>query len=335
MSQDRIFMERLGKGRRDWYLTRSTRLYAEMQGAAGREWLRLLPDLLERLEQEWSITVVESLPGANTAFVGRALTPEGQAAVLKVAFPPLEFTKQIRTLERARGRGYARALKFDYQRGALLQEALGSSIRDSNLQPGEALEELCTLLKRVWELPPEPSDGLPVSRARQSSVRISERWADLKKPCSTEVLKRALGYAANRARLFDPNDCVLVHGDAHGGNALQILDATERDGSRYTLIDPEPFLETRAFDLDVALSDCFTACASSDKPLRTLGSHCALLSDRTGVDASAIWEWGYIKAVSTGLFGLTAGWQEFATPYLSTAERVDEAFSQRSSAFRL
>lgn len=49
-------------------------------------------------------------------------------------------------------------------------------------------------------------------------------------------------------------------------------------------------------------------------------SYCALLADRTAVDQRAIWEWGFLERVSTGLYVLDFGAEELGRPFLDTAE---------------
>ncbi len=47
------------------------------------------------------------------------------------------------------------------------------------------------------------------------------------------------------------------------------------------------------------------------------------LADRTGLDADAIWEWGVVERVSTGLLGTRVGLQQpVARQMLAAADRV-------------
>jgi streptomycin 6-kinase len=42
--------------------------------------------------------------------------------------------------------------------------------------------------------------------------------------------------------------------------------------------------------------------------------------NQTGVPAVAIWEWGFLERVSTGLYIMSLGEPELARPFLETAE---------------
>ena len=46
------------------------------------------------------------------------------------------------------------------------------------------------------------------------------------------------------------------------------------------------------------------------------------LADRTGLDASAIWEWGVVERVSTGLLGTRVGLQPIARQMLAAADQL-------------
>jgi hypothetical protein len=48
--------------------------------------------------------------------------------------------------------------------------------------------------------------------------------------------------------------------------------------------------------------------------------YCRQLAVETGLDAAAIWEWGFLERVSSGLFILSLGAEEMARPFLQTAE---------------
>jgi len=45
-----------------------------------------------------------------------------------------------------------------------------------------------------------------------------------------------------------------------------------------------------------------------------------LLATQTGIDETAIWEWGFLERVSTGLYVLEFGAEDFGRSFLDTAE---------------
>lgn len=54
--------------------------------------------------------------------------------------------------------------------------------------------------------------------------------------------------------------------------------------------------------------------------LGAAGERCYLLAAYSGLDATAIWEWGYLERVSSGLYLLQLGAQAQAKAFLDTAE---------------
>ena len=48
--------------------------------------------------------------------------------------------------------------------------------------------------------------------------------------------------------------------------------------------------------------------------------YCRLLAEHSGIDEQAIWEWGFLERVCTGLYMLQFGAEEAARPFLATAE---------------
>jgi streptomycin 6-kinase len=145
---------------------------------------------------------------------------------------------------------------------------------------------------------------------------VSDLWERTRGPCRAEVLDRALAYAARRSAAFDPGRCVVVHGDAAAANVLL------RPGDGYVLVDPDGFVGDPAYDLGVAVRDWCPELLAAADPSALLASWCHLLAEQTGHDPDAVWEWGYLERVSTGLYVLSLGADDLARPFLATAEAL-------------
>ena len=84
-------------------------------------------------------------------------------------------------------------------------------------------------------------------------------------------------------------------------------------------VDPDGYLADPAYDLGVALRDwCPELLAASD-PAALARRYCRTLAAHSGHDEDAIWEWGYLERVSTGLYCLAMGADELGRPFLQTA----------------
>ena len=112
-----------------------------------------------------------------------------------------------------------------------------------------------------------------------------------------------------RRRAHDDRHAVLVHGDVHDLNVLQAADGT------FKLIDPGGLRAERACDLGTIIR-C-NPDAGDD-----LHARAKRLAARTGVDATAIWEWGTIHRVIGGLYSRQIGFQPFADLLLAEADRL-------------
>ncbi|MBA9005759.1 aminoglycoside phosphotransferase family protein [Thermomonospora cellulosilytica] len=295
-------------------------------GAEGERWLRDLPGIVAELSGRWSVTVTgPPLPGGSAAYVARVRTGDGREAVLKIALPGHGAAGQMRTLAAARGRGYVRLLACDTGRRAMLLEALGPPMTDLPLSPEQAITALCRTLRRAWRVAPPPG-AVPARKAERLAGLIRRLWEELgQRPCPERVVARALAFAERRAAAFDPGRAVLVHGDPHPGNALRVPVPRAGAESGFVFIDPDGFWEDPAYDLGVVLREwCPQLLAASD-PAALARRYCRLLAAAGGLEETAIWEWGFLERVSSGLYCLRVGLDDPGRPLLATAGLLVDA----------
>ena len=105
---------------------------------------------------------------------------------------------------------------------------------------------------------------------------------------------------------------MLVHGDVHQWNTLRTL-----DGDGYKLVDPDGLLAEAEYDLGIVMREDPLELMAGDPFERAAG-----LAARTGLDATAIWEWGVVERVSTGLLGRRVGLQPVADQMLAAADAI-------------
>lgn len=295
---------------------------ARALGPPGRSWLRRLPDFVRDLEQEWGLTVGPALHGGSAAYVAAVTTSDATAAVLKIHLPGYDsIADEIRVLSIAAGRGYVRLLRYDEVRGALLLERLGPPLSQLGLPPTRQIEIICATLERAWVQTPEAA-SFPsgAEKARWLRTFITETWHALGRPCSEQVIDQADAFSRIREAAFDPERAVLVHGDAHGANTLAPLTADASTTTDFKLVDPDGLFAERAYDLAIPMRDWSAELLVGDA-LRLGRERCALLSRLTGEDPEAIWQWGFIERVSTGLLLMQTGSEREGQDYLRVAER--------------
>ena len=101
----------------------------------------------------------------------------------------------------------------------------------------------------------------------------------------------------------------LADGDVHQWNALQA-------GEGFKLVDPDGLLAEPEYDLGIIMRE---------DPLEgDLHERSRWLAAQTGLDQVAIWEWGAVERVSTGLLCLRVGLEAVGREMLAAADRVAE-----------
>ena len=266
----------------------------DLAGAKGGDrWLADLPATIAALERRWGITVGERLPGGTSSYVAAAVTATGEPAVVKISVPVVDFDQQVRTLRAAGGRGYVRLLAADLDHNAALLEPLGGPLTRSGLPPEGQLAVIADLLPLAWTVP--RGDLVPIDKAAD----LVEFVGSLRSSAvgSSAVVDEALRCAERRSAAFDPDRCVVVHGDAAAANVLR------RSGDGWVFVDPDGFVGDPAYDRGVAVRDwCAELLAAAD-PRTLLRSYCVML----GGDPDATWDWGFLERVSTGLYLASLG----------------------------
>lgn len=282
------------------------------QAVGASRWLQALPSLVAGLERDWSISVGRAYQDATEAFVAEAVIDGGVPAVLKVLVPRKgdAASNEITVLRLADGAGCARLLRHDAARGALLLERLGRSLRELALPIGRRHTILCSVASRVWR--PAPDCGLPTGAAkgRWLAEFITATWEELDRPCSQRTVEHALACASRRIDAHDDERAVLVHGDVHQWNTLQA-------GDGFKLVDPDGLLAEAEYDMGIVMREDPIELLQGDPHERARG-----LARRTGLDPTAIWEWGVIERVSTGLVGTAVDLQPIGHQMLAAADRI-------------
>ena len=126
-----------------------------------------------------------------------------------------------------------------------------------------------------------------------------------------------MDFAHQRSQAFLPDRAVIVHGDAATANLLQVPVPRSGAEAGFVFVDPSTFIGDPAYDLGVALRDWCSALLAGDAP--TLARRwCRGLAAAIGVDDVAVWQWGYLERVSTGLHAESLG--SDGRPHLLTAD---------------
>ena len=289
-------------------------------GPVGARWLRDLPDVLGVLAGRWGLQLGQAFVGGTAGYVVAAQNAAGLDVVLKVAMPldaeeVAGFRRSGLVHRLAEGRGCARLLVHDDTVSAMLLERLGRNLDEIGMPLPRLLETVAVTLRSFWR-PINDDVDLPtgVDKAAWLARTIVTTWEQLDRPCRREVVDRAVGYCDERAAAFDPSRAMLVHGDAHGWNTL------EAGRGRFKFVDPEGVRSEPAHDLGVPMREYNEPLLSGDtsRLVRERAEQLALWCD---LDPEAVWQWGFIERVSTGLLNLRDFDNHDGEAFLEVAER--------------
>ncbi|MEM8903310.1 MAG: aminoglycoside phosphotransferase family protein [Actinomycetota bacterium] len=285
--------------------------------AGAGEWLRELPALVDDLAEAWGLVIGEPMDGGTESLVVTVTLDDATPAVLKLllarASDPLlgpAGRHEETALRLADGNGCARLHRSDVDRGALLLERLGPSLSELGLPLAERLEIMCDAASRLWR--PAPTAGLPTGATKATWLIGSVRstWEQLGRPCSERVVEHAIACGERRRAAHTDERAVLVHGDIHQWNTL----ASDRG---FLLVDPDGLLAEPEYDLGILMREDPVELLDGDPYDRA-----RWLAERCDLDVVAIWEWGVIERVSTGLLCAAIGLDVEAEQLLSAAEAV-------------
>lgn len=312
-------------------------------GDVGARWTAGLGDLVSVIEREWGVQLGATLHGGSEAYVGQAayvgqsanvghaadvaqaVVKAGRACVVKLLLPSQSgIEREIQALRIAGGRGYVTLLRYDMARRAMLLEQLGTPLSALGLPSRTQMKIICATLQRSWVQVPEGAvdgDALMTGAAKGTYLRdfIIATWESSGRPCSARAIEQAREFAQARIAAFDPMTSVLVHGDAHSSNTLQVIGAASGDIDAFKLIDPDGLLAEPAYDLAIPMREWSEELLAGDA-LQLGRERCAYLSWLTDVDAVAIWQWGFLERMSTGLYLLQLGYRDAGLDMLRVAE---------------
>ena len=210
-------------------------------GHEGRLWLDALPALLDRLTEQWHVTVDEAGPPGSCSYVAIVRRRRGERAVIKVPIPHEEALHESSALRVWDGDGAVRLLDLDVS-GAMLLELVGPGMPLADLfDRTEAARIGGALLRRLHRPPPDGHPFRPLTDA------LTE-WARLARARVRSLGSRdEYSFVDEGAELLEalPREAtthVLLHGDYHHWNVL----AAQREP--WLAIDAKPMVGDPTFD---------------------------------------------------------------------------------------
>ena len=118
---------------------------------SGMDWLAGLDELLASLERDWGLTIGQAMRGGSAAFVAEARDGAGKRFIIKVSIPTAwAGRREAELLAAANGKGYARLVRRDPDRRAILIEKLGARLDTMHLPYEQQIDIMCATLLEAW-----------------------------------------------------------------------------------------------------------------------------------------------------------------------------------------
>ncbi|MGH2599450.1 MAG: aminoglycoside phosphotransferase family protein [Dehalococcoidia bacterium] len=266
-------------------------------------WLRTLPDLLDRLTVQWSLTLDPHFPEITYNYVAPATRADGTRGVLKVSRHVDETRNEIAALRLWDGDGAARLLAADPDLGALLTERLvpGTMLDEVAAADDDAATAIAAgVLRHLWR--PAPA---------QHGLRPLESWLDAEERNREALSRGADGFpvtlfqradALRRDLLASTETPMVLHGDLHHFNVLRA------QRTPWLAIDPHGLAGDRCFDVCQFFRNPMPQGVPPAVNRRRLDIFCAEL----GLDRQRTKDWCLVHAVLDACWDFEDGtpWQQ-------------------------
>ncbi|MBN1180492.1 MAG: phosphotransferase [Anaerolineae bacterium] len=276
----------------------------ELHGDAGVAWLEGLPRLVGACERQWSLTAGAPFVNLSYNYVAPAVRADGTPAILKIGFPNPELTTEIAALALYDGRGCARLLAVDPERGALLIERLVPGTPLAGSDDEAATRVAAGVMRRLWRPAPVGHAFPTVARWAQGLARLRGRFDGGSGPLPRSLVERAEGLFADL--LESMGEPVLLHGDLHHANILR----AERE--TWLAIDPKGVVGEAEYDVGALLRNPLPWLLEQPDPAAVAARRVAVLADMLGFDPRRILGWGVAQAVLSAWWSIEdhgSGWE--------------------------
>jgi streptomycin 6-kinase len=292
---------------------------------AGRAWLASLPGLIEQFLDQWAL-----MPDLDPGVLpwhghggiaipvrrgdSRAHGGDGSAAVLKIAFPHEEATRERHALTLWGGHGAVRLLDADAGSCALLLERLDAGRSLEHVPLETAVPVWGGLVRQLSVVPDDRPEWREIdhvaARAEQWSDELPETWEQLARPFPRWLLEAALEVCQTRGAVGRRSGKdVLVHADLHYLNILARASVPEPGAGQawpsgqapFAAIDPQPLIGEAEFAVAPVLWNRIRELPQKD-PGRALLERCRDFSAAAGLDEEAARQWSLAREVENALW---------------------------------
>lgn len=214
--------------------------------AAGIEWLRRLPEILDECCARWHITLHPDVPELNYNLVLFGTTPEHGPVVIKTSPPHEEVLAEIEGLRASQGPGVVRLIDADPGVSIMLLERVTPGTMLRNLTDNGTMSDhaattiAAAAMKTYWHQVPDSPDLIPLDRWFKALYAYRDKHPEGDGAIPGDLVTLAIRHADDL--LSTEREKVTLHGDLHHQNILW-------DRAKgWTIIDPKGLIGERGYD---------------------------------------------------------------------------------------
>jgi streptomycin 6-kinase len=257
-------------------------------GESGERWLRDLPQVIEEIENKWSLKADKPFRNLSYNYVAPCRRADGREAVLKIALPfnGPEIFNEAKFLRLADGEGTVKLLAADETRRAILLEKLapGENLREfCRSEETQAVEIAISIMRRRRRAAPD-SDFPKLDRWFQD---FFQKASQTKFP--SEFQNKASEFYARLSAA--PIQKFLLHGDLHHENIL----SAEREA--FLAIDPKSIVGEVGYEIAVFLNNHLWWLASEKKLPEKLNAAVGQFSEAFEIEPVDLRKWAFSQLV--------------------------------------
>jgi len=269
-----------------------------VHGAAGREWLRRLPQLVSHWRKRWGLELSAPFENLsyNLAIPGRNAT--GALIVLKAGVPCRELETEAAALNLFQGAGAVRLLDQDVIAGVLLLERIipGVPLHERQAE-AEATRTAAALMRQLWRTPPAEHSFPSLAVWFRAFERRQVGGGS--EPFTSGLVVKA-------RRIFGELDAstekrVILHGDLHHDN---ILFSAERG---WVAIDPKGIVGDRGYEVGSFMLNQLPTGASDSATTAILAQRLSIFSEELQISRERLGLWAFCHAVLSALWEMEEG----------------------------
>jgi streptomycin 6-kinase len=267
---------------------RFTQNTLDLCGETGARWLNDLPQIIEEIEENWSLKTEKHFPNLSYNYVAPCICAGGNEAVLKIGLPEAnpEIINEAGFLQISNGKGTVKLLKSDKNHRAILLEKLtpGANLKEIYFEyEATAVEAAIRVMREISRKAPNKSGFRRLEDwfgglARAENTKFDNRFAS-----------KAYGFferinSASKQKF-------LLHGDLHHENIL----SAEREP--FLAIDPKGIIGEIGYEIAVFLNNHAAWLSAEDNLREKLNDAIRQFSEAFEIEPQDLKDWAFAQMV--------------------------------------